>query len=223
MSMPSLRLLQLCSANLPTGAYAFSQGLETATEEGWLTNLDQAYHWLDIQLMNSLGMTELPLLRRSISALNDKDELAQQHWNDVALAIRETKELRLTDSATGEALLRVLRGLQGGDITHAFSDHSDVSFVSAFAVAAHLWEINVEDACLGYAWSWLENQVAAATKLVPLGQTQSQQLLEQLQPQVLAAIEQSRQCDDIDIGSSLPGLAIASCWHEHQYSRLFRS
>ena len=57
MSMPSLRLLQLCSANLPTGAYAFSQGLETATEEGWLTNLDQAYHWLDIQSVSYTHLT----------------------------------------------------------------------------------------------------------------------------------------------------------------------
>jgi len=49
MSMSSLRLLQLCSANLPTGAYAFSQGLETATEEGWVSNFDQAYEWLGIE------------------------------------------------------------------------------------------------------------------------------------------------------------------------------
>lgn len=223
MSMSSLRLLQLCSANLPTGAYAFSQGLETATEEGWLKNVDDTAHWLDVQLTNSLGMGELPLLRRSISALNNQDLCAQRHWNHVALAMRETKELRLTDTATGDALLRVFRGLNKGDVVHVFDDETDVSFVSAFALAASQWSIGVEDACLGYAWSWLENQVAAATKLVPLGQTQSQQLLERLQPRVLSAIEQSRHCDDDDIGSSLPGLAIASCWHEHQYSRLFRS
>ena len=223
MSISSLRLLQLCSANLPTGAYAFSQGLETGCDEGWLRSFDDAYQWLNVQLTHSLGSSELPLLIRSMNALKDSDLNAQQHWNQMALAIRETHELRLTDSATGKALLRVLKGLESNNIEHAFDTQNEVSFISAFALAAYQWDIEVDDACIGYAWSWLENQVAAATKLVPLGQTHSQQLLEQLQPHVLHAIELARQCDDDEIGSSLPALAIASCWHEHQYSRLFRS
>ena len=223
ISLPVLRLLQLCSANIPTGAYAFSQGLETATEELWLRNFDDAKAWLEVQLEHSLGCSELPLLLRLIDALEASDQTAQQHWNSVALAIRETKELRLTDSATGQALLRVLNGLESGDIDHAFKNEPEVSFISAFSLAACQWGISADDACLGYAWSWLENQVAAATKLVPLGQTQSQQLLEQLQPQILHAIKIAQQCTDDEIGSSLPALAIASCWHEHQYSRLFRS
>jgi len=215
--------MQLCSANLPTGAYAFSQGLETATEEGWLDNFDHAKDWLEVQLSHSLGCTELPLLIRLMGALNKPDPSAQLHWNSFALAIRETHELRLTDSATGQALMRVLSGLEASDIDHIFDGEAEVSFISAFAVAACQWHIKLDDACLGYAWSWSENQVAAATKLVPLGQTQSQQLLEQLQPQILCAIETAKQCTDDEIGSSLPALAIASCWHEHQYSRLFRS
>ena len=223
MSMQSLRLLQLCSANLPTGAYAFSQGLETGCDEGWLRSFEDAREWLAAQLTHSLSSSELPLLIRAMTALNQQDQDAQQHWNSMALAIRETQELRLTDSATGKALLRVLQGLESGDIKHSFDQTSEVSFISAFALAACQWRISTHDACIGYAWSWLENQVAAATKLVPLGQTQSQQLLEQLQPQVLHAIEQATLCEDDDIGSSLPALAIASCWHEHQYSRLFRS
>jgi len=223
MSMQSLRLLQLCSANLPTGAYAFSQGLETGCDEGWLRSVEDAREWLATQLTHSLSSSELPLLIRAMTALNQQDQNAQQHWNSMALAIRETQELRLTDSATGKALLRVLQGLESGDIKHSFDQTSEVSFISAFALAACQWGISTHDACIGYAWSWLENQVAAATKLVPLGQTQSQQLLEQLQPQVLHAIEQATLCEDDEIGSSLPALAIASCWHEHQYSRLFRS
>jgi urease accessory protein len=223
MSLATLRLLQLCSANLPTGAYAFSQGLETATEEGWLNTMDDVAQWLEIQLQHVLAASDLPLLIRLMSAFSEADHAAQQHWNSFALALRETHELRLTDVATGQALMRVLRGLNAGSIDHVLATQAEVSFVSAFALAAAQWNIGENDACLGYAWSWLENQVAAATKLVPLGQTQSQQLLELLQPKILLAIDHAFNCNDDDIGASLPALAIASCWHEHQYSRLFRS
>ena len=123
--------------------------------------------------------------------------------------------------------MRVLKSLQEQpssiDLSERINAQSEVSFVTAFAIAADQWGIEQEDACLGYAWSWLENQVAAATKLVPLGQTESQQLLEELQPAVLNAIELAKNCEDDELGASLPTLSVASCWHEHQYSRLFRS
>ena len=223
MNLASLRLLQLCSANLPIGAYAFSQGLETATEEGWLSNIAQTRDWLNIQLQYGLGRGDLPVLLRVINALADNDIEAVLRWNQLILALRETNELRLTDCATGNALIRVLKSLEGIDLQCRLIDETEVSFAIAFAFAAQQWGIQADDACLGYAWSWVENQVAAATKRVPLGQTQSQKLLEQLQPSLLNAIELAKNVKDDDIGESLPMLTIASCWHEHQYSRLFRS
>ena len=219
--------MQLCSANLPTGAYAFSQGLETATEEAWLKNVDDTYDWLTLQLRYNLGYTDLPLLIRMLNALQNKDHSALQQLNAIALSLRETKEFRLNDVATGQALMRVLKGLKADADKVALDEflqsESEISFISAFAIASYQWQIKQQDACLGYAWSWLENQVAAATKLVPLGQTESQQLLERLQPSILTVIELANDCDDDELGASLPLLSVASCWHEHQYSRLFRS
>lgn len=219
--------MQLCSANLPTGAYAFSQGLETATEEAWLKNVDDTYDWLTLQLRYNLGYTDLPLLIRMLNALQNKDHSALQQLNAIALSLRETKEFRLNDVATGQALMRVLKGLKADEDKVALDEflqsESEISFISAFAIASYQWQIKQQDACLGYAWSWLENQVAAATKLVPLGQTESQQLLERLQPSILTVIELANDCDDDELGASLPLLSVASCWHEHQYSRLFRS
>ena len=219
--------MQLCSANLPTGAYAFSQGLETATEEAWLKNVDDTYDWLTLQLRYNLGYTDLPLLIRMLNALQNKDHSALQQLNAIALSLRETKEFRLNDVATGQALMRVLKGLKADEDKVALDEflqsESEISFISAFAIASYQWQIKQQNACLGYAWSWLENQVAAATKLVPLGQTESQQLLERLQPSILTVIELANDCDDDELGASLPLLSVASCWHEHQYSRLFRS
>lgn len=223
MSLSSLRLLQLCSANLPTGAYAFSHGLETATEEGWIGNFEQTKGWLTIQIEYAIAGGDLPILRRAMAAFQDDDLDRVQYWNRLVLALRETNELRLTDSATGMALMRVLKNLNGLDVECFLYGEREVSFVTAFAFAAHHWKIDLDEACLGYVWAWLENQVAAATKLVPLGQTQSQQLLEQLQQNLMTAIDRSKNIEDDDIGESLPMLAVASCWHEHQYSRLFRS
>jgi len=201
--------------------------MRLATEEAWLKNVDDTYDWLTLQLRYNLGYTDLPLLIRMLNALQNKDHSALQQLNAIALSLRETKEFRLNDVATGQALMRVLKGLKADEDKVALDEflqsESEISFISAFAIASYQWQIKQQDACLGYAWSWLENQVAAATKLVPLGQTESQQLLERLQPSILTVIELANDCDDDELGASLPLLSVASCWHEHQYSRLFRS
>lgn len=214
-----LRLLQLSSASLPVGGYAFSQGLEYAVETGWVSNLDQTREWLSLQLLESLAQVDCPILLRCHRTLEQGDTSQLQYWNHYALACRETRELRLTDTATGNALIRLLAQLQ---IEQPLG-RQEVSFVAAFAIAAHHWQLSEEASVLGLVWAWLENQVAAATKLVPLGQTQAQQLIGEMQQQVPAAITRAKGLQDSELGAGLPALAIASAKHEHQYSRLFRS
>lgn len=215
-----LRLLQLSSVSLPVGGYAFSQGLEYAIDQGWVTKPAQVESWTQQQLMLSLARVDLPVLRLAMDAHSLGDEGWLVELNELILACRETKELRLTDTAMGEALSRLMRSLA---IPTPFSRLEEVSFVVLFAITASHWQIKYETAALGFAWSWLENQIAAATKLVPLGQTQAQILLGQLQPVLSDAITQSNSVDQDDIGAGLPAVAIASCLHETQYSRLFRS
>lgn len=214
-----LRLLQLSSASLPVGGYAFSQGLEYAVEAGWIRDCNGAQSWLELQLHHSLERVDCPLLLRCYRALEKGDTEALRYWNRYTLACRETRELLLTDTATGAALVRLLAQLE----VPVPLEEAEVSFVTAFALAAHHWQLGVAVAMPGLVWSWLENQVAAATKLVPLGQTQAQRLLGEIQRQVPAAIARAGRLKDSELGGGLPGLAIASARHEHQYTRLFRS
>ena len=95
--------------------------------------------------------------------------------------------------------------------------------LAPYAFAAQRFGLTVDDMLLGHLWSWLENQVTAAIKLVPLGQTQGQQTLLNLGSAVTAAYETGLHLDDEDIGYSAPAMALACSRHETQYTRLFRS
>jgi len=219
------RLLQLSSVSLPVGGYAFSQGLEYAIECGWVTKTSDVEQWVNLQLKENMARVDLPILREAMKSVESQDWQHFSYLNDLAIASRETKELRLNDTAMGEALLRLLKSLDfelsfvssGGTHKQAWS------FVTLFAFAAQNWGIDYANAANGFVWSWLENQVAAATKLVPLGQTQAQQLLTKLQPSIGQTIDLAEQTLEANIGGGLPALAIASALHETQYSRLFRS
>ncbi len=67
------------------------------------------------------------------------------------------------------------------------------------------------------------NRVAAAVKLIPLGQTAGQRLLLGLGAMISAAVRARCALADEDLGRTAPGLGIASARHETQYTRLFRS
>lgn len=214
-----LRMMQLGSPALPVGAYAFSQGLEYAVEANWLQSVTDVEQWLRYQILHGLACVDLPLLQRLWQASANGDAHALIYWNAHVLACRETAEFRLSEVATGEALARLLPQLG-----IAVPDNLlPPAFVALFALAAQKWELAREQAALCYAWSWLENHVMAATKILPLGQTQSQVLLMKLQEAIPEALSHAAALEDNQLGSSLPALAIASIKHETQYTRLFRS
>jgi urease accessory protein len=99
----------------------------------------------------------------------------------------------------------------------------DATFPAAWAFAAHAWSIPAGECALGYAWSWAENQVTAAVKLVPLGQSAGQRMLAKLTPEIARVADTALTLGDDDLSGFAPGYAIASSRHEMQYTRLFRS
>lgn len=214
-----LHLLHLSSPALPIGAYAYSQGLEYAIEAGWLEN-EELSCWLSDGLHLGVAQLDLPILLRALTALAENNTGALNHWNSQLLASRETAELLLEDQQVGAALLRLLTSLEATDLPTLTKKPA---YAVAFAIACHRWGIETDAALQGYAYSWLENQVTAATKLVPLGQTAAQKMLLKLLSQIPKACAHAMTVDDSEIGLSLPGLAMASSRHERQHTRLFRS
>lgn len=216
-----LRLWQLISPSLPVGAYAYSGGLEAAIEAGWVSNEQQAREWIEDLLMHALAHLDVPVFQRLYKRAQKQDYAQFQYWNDYILASRESAELLQEDRHLGRALLRLIKDL--GIDSEVFRAGQHYSYVSLFAYASVEWKIPMLDALHGILWSWCENQVAAAIKLVPLGQTAGQQILGHLQQTIPSAVRSGLALDDAAIGFTLPGLGIASAHHESQYSRLFRS
>ncbi len=217
-----LRLLQLVSPALPVGAYAYSQGLEPAVAAGWVRDEDSLRDWLFGVLEHSLCRIDLPVLGRLQHAWQDGDGAAVERWAAELMAMRESAELQAEDRHLGLAFARLLAGLDVAE-ARAWLAHPDVGWPVMFALAAARWAIPPVQAQYGYLWAWCENQIAAAIKLMPIGQTAGQRLLSECAQRLPALLERYAGLPDAEIGQVSPGLAIASAQHETQYTRLFRS
>jgi len=211
-----LRLMQLVSPALPIGGYNFSQGLEYAIHAGWVHDEASALAWIRGLARNAIGTLDLPVLFRLHSGQD------VERWSQFLVASRETAELRAEDRHLGRSLAKVLAA-SGIDDALPWATRSDATFATLFTLACRRWGINAHDAACGYMWTWAENQVLAAVKTVPLGQSAGQRMLHALIADIPAIVDNARTLSDDDIGSAAPLHLIASAAHETQYTRLFRS
>jgi len=220
-----VRLLQLASPALPIGAFSYSQGLEAAVEVGIVHDRNSASDWINDLLSYSLAITDAPVLLRLIDAWRTQDYAGAVRWNDLFLASRESAEIRAETVQMGFSLARLLTDLDGieADELGHLTGLKEIAFPAAFAFAVAAWNLPPAPALSAYLWSWAENQVMAALKTVPLGQTDGQRLLFAIGARLAAIVERAAELGDDDIGAFMPRLAILSSRHETQYSRLFRS
>ncbi len=217
-----LRLMQLISPGLPIGMYSYSQGFETAVEEGWVINACDAEQWMTGILTNCMAQLDVPVAARLYDAWSRNDMDQVHYWSRFLLANRETSELYAEDQQTGQALARLLADMDM-ETAKSWIRDPDTSLAAMFTLAAVSWQVPKQSALLGLLWGWLENQTLCAVKLVPLGQVAGQRLLYKLAAQIPDLIDQGMQLNDDEIGGSVFGLAMAGSRHEMQYSRLFRS
>jgi urease accessory protein len=216
-----LHLLRLVSPSLPVGAFSYSRGLEGAVRAGWVLDEATARDWIHGTLEHTFAALDGALFWRMIQALHEDGHERFRQADAWLAAGRESSEMQLEDRRMGEALLRLLVDLEV-PLAQQYAD-SGLTYPAAFAIAAHHWNIAPAPALKGLMWSVVEGQVAAAIRLMPLGQTAGQRILIGAVEVIERSAAYARTLDDSQIGNVSVAMAMASAWHESQYSRLFRS
>lgn len=223
-----LKSLHLASTTLPVGAFSYSQGLETAVERGIIVSRDDAARWIGDAMRFSPGRCEAPLMVAAVRAWRAADRDAVATLDEWMRATRETAELRAETVQMGYSLRRWCEdtGAMPAPDVSALRVLEDPTYPVVFAAVAAAWAMDEASAATAYLWSWLENQVNAALKAVPLGQTDGQRILLGCAPLVAEVAESAvslAEAGPEGWATQCPALAIASALHETQYSRLFRS
>lgn len=219
------RLLQLASPMLPVGAYSYSQGLEWAIECGDVHHQASAKTWIADVLNLYQGRYELPILYRMYQAWQADDVASISDWDEKFQAGRDTAEALAESRQMGYSLRRLLNdvGSLPADFMAKMNALETPAFPTVYAGIAHQWAIPVQDMLHAYAWSWVENQVSAAMKAVPLGQVAGQKILLEIGECLPDCVAQAMCLEEVAMSNFVPGLSLAGCRHETQYSRLFRS
>jgi urease accessory protein len=222
MASDLYRLLAWLSPAYPIGAFSYSHGVETAVEEGFITDRVSLIVWLQTVLRDGTGRVDGALFAAAWRAADARDWPLFNSVAARAAAWRGTSEMALESRQQGGSFLSITRTAWPHPALDDVGDELALPVAVALAAAAH--GIALQTALEGYLHAFTANLISAGVRVVPLGQSDGQLALAALEPAVRATAEAALAVTDLDeVGSTTPLLDWCSLRHETQYTRLFRS
>lgn len=205
-----LTLAQWLSPAFPTGAFAFSHGLETAIHEGWVRDAQTLQDWLRDCLTDGAARSDAIWLRLAYAA-EDPNVVDQR-----ARTFSQSRERLREAERQGAAFVTT---------ANAVFDFKIPALLLPVAVgrAAKLAEVDLDDAVALYLQGFVTNLVSAAQRLSPIGQTAGQRVIAALQPTCLQVTAEIQGADETAIHGNTFLSDIAAMRHETLEPRLFQS
>jgi urease accessory protein len=223
-----LRLQTWLSPAFPTGAYSYSHGLEWAVEAGYINDRKSLIDWLDADLCYGSGRNEAIFFSEAWRCAIADDRAKLFEIAELAASFRGTSEFALESSQQAAACLTTLRqvwpdGLLDWLLEILCERHVQPVLAVVLGVRSARQGVPVSLAVPAFLQSYMTNLVTAGVRLVPLGQTDGQLAIAELEQAILAASVEAERATIDDLGSAAFMVDLASIAHETQYTRLFRS
>jgi urease accessory protein len=213
------------SPSFPVGAFSYSSGIEWAVEAGDITDAASLRQWLSAMLTDGAGICDGIFLAHAYRAASVSDEALLAEIAELAAAFVPSRERLLETTAQGRAFIDIARAAWRNALLDRLVAACESSIVYPVAVGlvsvAHA--IPLAPTVHAFFHAVTSNWISAGARLVPLGQTDSQRLLADLEPVVADTARRALAASLDDLGSATFRADIASIRHETQYTRLFRS
>ena len=228
LTLALLRLQNWLSPAFPTGAYSYSHGVEWAVEAGDVHDRKSLVDWLEADLRYGSGRNEAIFFIEAWRCGIDDNSEGLAELAELAAAFRGTSEFALESSQQGEACLAMLRRVWPHRILDRLVDmlcerHLQPAPAVVLGASSATQGIPASVALPAFLQAYLANLVTAGVRLIPLGQTEGQLAIAELEEAVLATSAAAKQATIDDLGSAALMVDLASMFHETQYTRLFRS
>lgn len=208
-----LTLTQWLSPAFPTGAFAYSHGLERVVAEGKVTDAATLQAWLEGILRHGAGWQDAVLLAVGLRDGADLDAL-----DALARALAPSAERLRETLDQGQAFARTVSALTGQTLPPR-----PLPVALADAVGRAALALPPALVIALYLQAFTGNLTTIAVRHVPLGQTEGQSVLARLAPLLTALAARAASATLDDLGGAALAAELAAFEHETQDIRIFRT
>lgn len=212
----NLRLLQLTDSAFPSGAYAFSDGLETLTQRGEVRTADDLTLFLRGQLRGGWGTQDAPACALAWKA--DAQRLAEL---DALLDnLKLVEGPRKASARIGANLRKAALKLWPDELSHLPETRHQAT---TFGAVARLLGASLDDTVTAYLSAWLLGRVTSATRLMRLGGLDAQHCASRCETDARWCVDFALRATPDDLGGFTPLLDIAAAEQAKLSERLFQT
>lgn len=219
------RLMTWLSPAFPVGGFSYSSGIEWAVEAGDIVDTTTLADWLDAMLGDGAGFCDATFLVHAYRATEAGEQTALNDIAELAAAFVPSRERQLETGSQGRAFIDIARAAWDADGLDAVvaACRTPLVYPVAVGVVAAKHAVPMASTLHAFLHALVSNWISAASRLIPLGQTDSQRVLVRLEAAVAATANRALNATLDDLGSATFRADLASLRHETQYTRLFRS
>ncbi|WP_339226182.1 urease accessory UreF family protein [Oceanobacillus sp. FSL K6-2867] len=212
-----LTWLQLSGGTFPTGDFNHSYGLETYIQTNRITTASEIEQLLQAFLEVSIHFDAI-FVKEAYEATQLADAARLDEIQNIYSASKLTKEVYEASMKTGKSLLTGVINLSDID---DFPIH--YHYAIGYGIMAKKLDLPLWETVQTYLFSSMISLVSVATRIMPLGQKESQLMLYRLGKSLaeLPLTEEDLSLENVNTFS--PGFEIASMEHETLYTRLCMS
>lgn len=223
-----LRLLQLTDSSFPTGAYAFSHGLEGLHAMGLIYTEADVHDFARAHIEETLARQDLPAGVHTHRLVTANDLAALVELDHLLTALKPVPAFRNASTRIGRQTLESALPLHPAPLAEAFLEavrrgESPGHHAVAFAVVTQAAGIDAASAVAAFGAAAMNGYVAAAVRLGVIGQGAAQRIVTRLEPDLAAALTTAQTLQLHDLGGYTPLIDIAGMRQPSLPARMFAS
>ena len=223
-----LYMLQVSNSSFPTGAFNHSYGFETWIDSEQIHDAPTFEIACRDWLLYGVAGADGAAVAHAHRAMRAGDIDALVALDDQVGALKLSREAREASDKTGHALLSALRDVFAPARLKEFENAIKAGRCAGhqaviFGAAAGEFGLPEKDTVLAFLQAAVSNLAGVASRIIPLGQVDTQRIILHAWPLLLLATRQARETEINEMGTSMTSLDIASMQHERLHTRLCMS
>ena len=197
------------SPAFPTGAFSYSHGMETAIQDGLVTDGQSLQGWIATVLRHGSGRTDLLFIKAAFKGVEEA--------NALCLALCASKERLQETAELGQAFSRVANTSYQTDLPDG------LAYPVAVGMAARAEDLDLTLTLQGYLQAFAANLISVGVRAIPIGQQAGQNCLVGLYPVIEEVSAEAAKASLDEVGSAALLSDVMAMKHETSSPRIYRT